>query len=1094
MSAGASDDTFVVVVGASAGGIDALRQFVGGLPAGFPAPIVVAQHLASDRESHLAEILHGAGPLPVESVDTNRPLLPGRIYVVAGHEHVSLVDHAVRLEFAEPRQSAPSVDRLLITAAEAVGDRLIAVILSGMGSDGAVGAREVRARGGTVVIQDPETAAYPSMPRSLPPAIVDFVSAPAEMGVLLTGLTAQPPAGQEPGEEDGLSGFFEELRQQTGIDFGAYKRPTLLRRLQRRVVATGSPGVREYLRLVRSQPEEYARLASTFLIKVTQFFRDPELYDHLRDVLLPRLVADAGAHGNELRLWSAGCATGEEAYSLAILVAEVLGDDLGAFSVRVFATDLDEAAVAFARRGIYPAGALADVPPEIVDKYFIRDGTSVEIGKRIRSLVVFGQHDLAQRAPFPRIDLTTCRNVLIYFTPELQKRALQLFAYSLREGGLLVLGKAETTTPLPEHFVTEDAKLKVYRRTGPQILVPPGRIRSNSGTSQSRRRDLEGLVTRRTTPPQTPPALRDHAETLLLHLPVGVVVVDRSYDISVINAGARRLLGIHAGALGQDLIHLAHALPSEELRNSIDRALAGDVAAMTATVTRPDGVEPRETVLQLEFAPHRRDEGSPVVGALVTVADVTPATRELRRVVESAERSNRQSGLIREDLERVARANRELLAANEELTNTNLMLRSGNEDLLVAAEEVQAASEEAETLNEELQATNEELETLNEELQATVEELNTTNDDLEARSAELGHLAATLEEQRSESEVERLKLFVILDSLTDAVVAVNGRGEPVMTNRAFDELMEQLPNPWVPEDESGQPLAKADWPQSRAGQGEGFVMTFAVAALDGTRRWFEASSRGGAAGQEWTGVVVLRDITDRSIRRLLEGFLAAASHELRTPAAAVHGYLQLAELRVDEDGDEARRYLALARRETRELGELVSRLFDVALAQQGRMSMRREPVDLAELVVTATEAVRAANPGSTVAADVQPAITVVGDGLRLRQAVINLVTNAVTHGAGDRAEVALRLRDGGAELEVADRGPGLSAPTRDRLWEPFVVGDHESTPLGLGLGLYLTREIVEAHGGDITVEGRDGGGTTVFVRIPASIGHEGGAA
>ena len=205
---------------------------------------------------------------------------------------------------------------------------------------------------------------------------------------------------------------------------------------------------------------------SSFLIKVTGFFRDPDLYRAIRERVLPELLADARARGHELRLWSAGCATGEEAYSLAILVAEALGDELERFAVRVFATDLDAEAVAFARRGVYPAAALADVPPDLLERYFTEHDGEYTVRKRVRALTVFGQHDLGQRAPFPRIDLALCRNVLIYFTPDLQRRALQLFAFALREGGYLALGKAETTTPLAEFFVVADARLKLYRRQG----------------------------------------------------------------------------------------------------------------------------------------------------------------------------------------------------------------------------------------------------------------------------------------------------------------------------------------------------------------------------------------------------------------------------------------------------------------------------------------------------------------------------------------------------------------------------------------------------------------------------------------------------
>src|SRR5947209_15226706 len=256
--------------------------------------------------------------------------------------------------------------------------------------------------------------------------------------------------------------------------------PTIQRRLQRRMAATGMRRLADYVQYLQDHPEEHERLVSTFLIKVTEFFRDPELFAYLRDQVLPEIVAAARGRDREIRLWSAGCATGEEAYSLAILVAETLGSELERFTVRLFATDLDAAAVAYARRGVYAGNALAAMPHDLVERYFLPRNGGYEVSKRVRGLVVFGEHDLGQRAPFPHIDLCLCRNVLIYFTPQLQQRALQLFTFSLRDGGYLVLGKSETPGPLADFFVPAHPHLKIYRRQGDRMLIPAARIRDTT--------------------------------------------------------------------------------------------------------------------------------------------------------------------------------------------------------------------------------------------------------------------------------------------------------------------------------------------------------------------------------------------------------------------------------------------------------------------------------------------------------------------------------------------------------------------------------------------------------------------------------------
>src|SRR5215216_3330632 len=447
----------LVVIGASAGGVEALSTLVATLPADFAAPIVIAQHLDPRRLSHLGEILQRRSPLPVRTVQDHEPLENGVVYAVPANRDIEVTDHSVAVRAADGGPQ-PSVDRLLRTAAAVFGERLIAVILTGTGSDGAAGARAVKEAGGTVVIQNPQTASYPAMPLSLAPTTVDLVAELEAIGPLLQELAATERRPVAPADERSLRRLLEGLRDRSGIDFTAYKPATIQRRLQRRMAATGAETVAAYVRLLQRDPEEYQRLVASFLIKVTEFFRDPELYEYLRERALPGLIEDTRRRSGELRVWSAGCATGEEAYSLAILLCEMLGDEVERLGVRIFATDLDPGAVTFARRGIYPAQALADLPPELVERYFSRSDGEYEVTKRVRSLLIFGQHDLGQRAPFPRLDLALCRNVLIYFTTELQRRALQLFAFSLRDGAYLVLGKAESTSPGDEHLVLDQSR------------------------------------------------------------------------------------------------------------------------------------------------------------------------------------------------------------------------------------------------------------------------------------------------------------------------------------------------------------------------------------------------------------------------------------------------------------------------------------------------------------------------------------------------------------------------------------------------------------------------------------------------------------
>ena len=367
-----------------------------------------------------------------------------------------------------------------------------------------------------------------------------------------------------------------------------------MRRLQRRMAAVGAATLPDYRRYMERHPEELQRLVASFLIKVTEFFRDPELFTYLRDRVLPGLISEARERG-ELRIWSAGCATGEEAYTLAMLVSDLLGEDAEELPVRIFATDIASDAVEFARRGIYTQAALEGLPPDLVERHFTPVDGAFEVRKPVRSLVVFGEHDLGNRAPFPRIDLVLCRNVLIYFTPELQRRALQLFAYSLRHGGYLALGKAETVSPLPEFFSVEQPRLKIFRRAGESAPIPIGRVLSIGPLARPARRQSAPAAAPAGGPLHPPSARRPRGvgQSSRWHgcwtgCRPGRCTVDRGYHIRTINMAARHLLGIHTTAIGEDLIHRMDPALAGPLRDAIDAALRGEPS--TAVYHVPDRV------------------------------------------------------------------------------------------------------------------------------------------------------------------------------------------------------------------------------------------------------------------------------------------------------------------------------------------------------------------------------------------------------------------------------------------------------------------------------------------------------------------------
>ncbi|WP_437994913.1 CheR family methyltransferase [Sorangium sp. So ce185] len=1118
----------LVVVGCSAGGIEALCTLLSTLRAPFPAPIVIAQHLDPRRQSHLGDVLRRRSELPVRTVASASPLEDGVVYVVPPGRDVEITDHELRLQTESSPRPKPSVDTLFRTAAEAFGENLVAIVLTGNGSDGTVGARHVKKCGGTVIIENPDTAKFRGMPESLAPTTVDIVAdidrIGGILGELLTGAYVEPP----PDEDRRLQSLLDLVRERSGIDFKRYKQATILRRLRRRMAATDTETIDEYMRYFAEHPEEHQRLVNSFLIKVTEFMRDPELFAHLRDVVLPALVAHARNDNKSLRIWSAGCATGEEAYSLAILVSELLGPELDSFNVRIFSTDLDSEAVAFARRGVYAASAVEELPHELVERYFVSIDGQYQVKKRIRNLTVFGEHDLGQRAPFPHLDLVLCRNVLIYFTSDLQRRTLHLFAFSLREGGYLVLGKAETTSPLSEYYVTSDIHHKVYVRRGERILVPPSAIAAPAPPPRRAPRGKSSLVPMRGVTKELPRA-RMSIDVLLSSFRVGIVLVDSRYDILEINFTARRLLGIHGTALGQDLVHLAQSVPHRPLLEAIDAAFRGESSdpIEVAVEPTPSG-DP--SYIQITCHGPRGEEPGKVEAALIVVEDVTEVVRrrkvsqeilgreaQLRAELAAAKaerervdarfaaereqlrRENEALGAALSQLEstrgddqsaiqRLTEQNRRLLRANEELTSAHEQLRAVNEELMVSTEEAQAAMEEVETLNEEFQATNEELETVNEELQATIEELNTTNADLEARSREIQELAAPV-------EAERARLSAILRSIGDALLVVDGAGRPVLMNDAYQTMFGA--SRVTAHDERGRPLLYQDTPEQRAARGESFQMEFTTPAPGGSTRHFEATGHpiggGGPTGKDAAerGVIVIRDITERSMRKLQERFMAMASHELRTPLVPLRGYLDMLSTLLPADGDaRLARFASLARAQSERLEQLVEDLVSATRIQTGKFELKLSEVELASLVSQVAESAQTLGPTPAIHLDLPAAaepMVVNGDAARLEQVLMNLISNAFRHADGS-PKIDVRLRHAGstAELDVEDYGPGIPAADVPHVFSSFYQVDRpkDTSSGGMGLGLFICKEIVRAHGGQIFVRSAEGKGATFTIRLP----------
>jgi two-component system, chemotaxis family, CheB/CheR fusion protein len=747
-----------VVVGSSAGGIEALSVLVSSLPVDFPAPLVLAQHLAPNFPSNLGAILERHTELQVIVVEETSALKPGAVYVVPANKHVVISDGHVALQGDHKERPRPSVDLLLSTAAASYGERLIAVILTGSGSDGAAGAAAVKQAGGTVIIQNPQTARYPSMPLALPPSIVDFERDIEDIGALLhallTGIVSIQPS-DEPA--DSLQEILTYIKVQTQVDFRSYKLGSLLRRLQRRMTTLHIATLDAYYDYLRASPAEVTRLLNTLLINVTEFFRDPEAYAFLKTDILPRLIAKAREQDRVLRFWAAGCATGEEAYSLAMLLADLLGSELDAWAIKIFATDLDEEAIAFARRGYYATSLLENVPDAYRTRFFARTDVGYRITAPLRQMVTFGEHDLSRNGPFPRIDLVVCRNVLIYFNVELQNLVLNNFAFALQPDGYLFLGRSEGVHSSQANYTVINKKWKIYQWTGTEIPRPISHDISKALPAPGRL----GLVVRPITNPGSPDAtgaipnelvqLRHANQLLLRFLPMGIIVIDRHYRLLTANAAVRHLLGITEMGEVVDFLHAVRGIPYDVVRSAIDTVFRDKTTVSLPEVELDAQMGGTGDFVSMIITAMEPQSSLPELVA-ISVLNITESALTRRRL----ETTQAEQARLLTELHTV---NRQLHERNRDLVDSNDALQAANEELVLTQEELQASIEEFETTNEELQAANEELETINEETQAINEELQTTNLELSARTLELQVTTTRLREEQEQLRLMSGMLF-----------------------------------------------------------------------------------------------------------------------------------------------------------------------------------------------------------------------------------------------------------------------------------------------------------------------------------------------
>lgn len=1187
-----------VGIGTSAGGVHALQEFFRALPDDVEAAFVVIVHLDPTRRSELSQILAERTKMAVAEVEGRIPLEPRHVYIIPPNRKLLIDDrHVSTAEFDEPRWRRAPIDLFFRSLAAQHGEDF-AIVLSGAGSDGAMGAKAVKEAGGIVLVQDPREAEYGSMPNSaIATGVADFILPVREIAARLPELVRNRGYGSAEAlgeqDEEALQRIFSHLRARTGHDFSKYKKSTVQRRIARRMQVRRAENLGAYLTVLRENVEEAQALFADLLISVTTFFRDPASFQRLAELVIARLFQEKEP-GAAIRVWVPGCATGEEAYSIAILMLEEAGRRDVYPEIQVFASDLDGGALMAAREGRYPLTIEADVSGDRLLRFFTREGDHYVVKRELRDVVLFATHSLLKDPPFSRLDLVSCRNLLIYLDRELQQQVCATLNYGLRRGGYLFLGSSENADNPPGLFRLIDREARIYQatqakadslpvvqrfavapRAAEHSLAPPSAAIKAQAGEAAHREALERLA---------PPS----------------IIVDETYRVIHLSETAGRFLEPSSGPLPSDITELARQELRFDLRAALHRAFGRREPSLSAAIAvRFDGGRRR-----VYFQVRPFDDGAPARRLALVLFIEGEAIDETMML--GLDESKPQEERVHQLQQELQLTQSQLSTSREEYETTNEELRAANEELQSINEEYRSTAEELETSKEELQSVNEELQTVNNELQTKLEGISRAHSDIqnliaatevgmlfldpqlrikrftpsiadlfhiepgdEGRSITdfahsldyeglfddargvLDHLASIEYEVRSDdgrwylmrmrsyctvdnkvdglvitlvdiSERRRAesalrdseaRLRAVIDGVTDAIVTVDESGVIQSINRATatmfgygaDELVGRSVSALMPE-----PL------RLRA---ENFVQTYVRTGrtkLVGSAREVEAQRKDGTLfpveltvsetrhADERLFIGIMRDLSERRefearLKRLhldrlnsMGEMTASLAHEINQPLAATVTYLnsarRLLKIPIEQRPGDVGEALDKAAAQVMQAGHIVTHLREfIARGEPDKTHQH-----LHELIKQAREltAAGAREAGVTVILQLDAEQDrVLVDKVQIKQVLVNLIRNAkeaMKDSEKRELVISTTLNGDMIQTDVVDTGHGLTEKVSAGLFEPFTTTKANS----MGIGLWISQSIVDAHYGKIWAGLNPSGGARFCFTLPLADGEK----
>jgi two-component system CheB/CheR fusion protein len=1060
----------IVGIGASAGGLEAFTEVLKSLPIDIGMTYVLIQHLDPTHESVLTGLLSRTTKMPVTEVKDSMPVEANHVYVIPPNSDMTITDGVLKLT-PRNKDGKPHlpIDHFFRSLAASRKENAIGVILSGTASDGTLGLKVIKAEGGITFAQD-ETAKYQGMPKAaIDSGCVDFVLPPAEIANELSRITHHPYIHQLKNSqeqealiegEDDLKKIFLLLHKSTNVDFSHYKIATIKRRIMRRMLLHKLPKFADYVKYLKENSGESELLHQDLLINVTSFFRDPQTFKFLKDIAFPR-IAKNRTQREPIRVWVPGCATGEEAYSIAISLSEYLGEASLNIPIQVFGSDLNKNAIEKARKGVYSKSDIQDITPQRLERFFVQSDGGYQIVKSIRDLCIFAPHNVFADPPFSRLDLISCCNLLIYLDSVLQEKLFHIFHYALRPKGFLMLGKSESVGNSSERFSQIDKKFKVYSR---KEIATRGVIdfRLNSpqidiGSTKDTKKIQEDLPTGFD--------IQRAVDSVLLnqYTPASVVI---NNDLEIIQF--RGLTGDYlepaTGKASFNLMKMARNGLGFELRSAISKV-------------RKNGKPFRKEGVQVK-------QNGKTSRVILEVLPLKASGDESYYLVLFQNATNRGNTLSNEQKvvshKRTAK-DREIEELKQELSQVHEDMRSVTEEQEATNEELQSASEEVLSSNEELQSINEELETSKEELESTNEELTTVNEELQNRNQQLTEV-----HHYAEAIIRTVQVpLLILDSDLRVKTA----------NRAFYQTFQVSK-----EDTEGNfifDLGKGQWnipalrtllneilPKDNVFDDYEVEHTFPTIGhkimLLNARKFYKDGNN---------ILLAIDDITERkSYEDQKDEFTGIVSHELKTPITTMKAFTQILQKRISQSGDKKDAYLlSNINTQADRLTNLINDLLNVSKIGAGKLSLDKKRFDLDSLVKKVVVDFQYTIESHSIIKEGDIKEMVYGDESRIEQVISNLITNAVKYSPqANKVIITLQSDKQNAIVKVQDFGFGIAKKDQRRIFDRFYrTSDKEKNSVsGFGLGLYISCEIIKRHNGKIWVDSTKGKGSTFSFSVP----------